>query len=259
MGNFSMEMETLQFDEKTQAAVGYYVYMLINPEDKKPFYVGKGKGNRVFQHIQDALNSDIDTEKCDVIRDIISKGNKVEHIIICHGINNESEAYKIEAAVIDSLNFYGCCLTNAVNGHHSAESGLMTANEIKRLYSAESLNCIGKDCVIININGQYSRGMGHDAIYGATKEIWRIGKDRIKGLKYVLSEYRGLIIEVFKVDEWYPKERPYNSNSKKAGQTYTGYGFNGHIAEDEVRNKYINKSITHKKVKGRSNPISYTL
>ena len=58
MGNFSMEMTSLQFDEKAQAAVGYYVYMLINPEDKKPFYVGKGKGNRVFQHIQDALNSD---------------------------------------------------------------------------------------------------------------------------------------------------------------------------------------------------------
>ena len=259
MGNFSMEMESLQFDEKAQAAVGYYVYMLINPEDKKPFYVGKGKGNRVFQHIQDALNSDIVTEKYDVIRDIISKRKEVEHIIICHGINNESEAYRIEAAVIDSLNYYGCNLTNAVNGHHSTESGLMTTDEIKRLYSAEALNHIDDDCVIININSQYNRGMGHSAIYDATKEIWRIGKNKIKGIKYVLSEYRGLIVEVFKVDRWYSKERPYNSNSKKAGQTYVGYGFDGKIADDAVRNKYINKSIAHKKVKGRSNPISYKL
>ena len=259
MGNFSMEMESLQFDEKTQAAVGYYVYMLINPEDNKPFYVGKGKGNRVFQHIQEALNSDKVTEKCDVIRDIISKGNKVEHIIICHGINSASEAYRIESAIIDVLNYNRGNLTNAVSGHHSAESGLMTTDEVKRLYSAEKLSHIDNDCMIININKQYSRGMGRDAIYYATKEKWKIGKEMLRKIKYVLSEYRGLIIEVFKVDEWYETKREYRPGAQRAGQTYIGYGFNGHIAEDDVRNKYINKSIAHKKVKGRSNPISYKL
>ena len=38
------------FDTKTQKALGYYVYMLIDPRDDRPFYVGKGVGNRIFDH-----------------------------------------------------------------------------------------------------------------------------------------------------------------------------------------------------------------
>ena len=31
------------------------------------------------------------------------------------------------------------------------------------------------------------------------------------------------------------------------------------IAPDEIRNKYINKSIAYQKVKGKANPITYSL
>ena len=30
------------FDLKTQIQLGYYIYMLIDPQDNKHFYVGKG-------------------------------------------------------------------------------------------------------------------------------------------------------------------------------------------------------------------------
>ncbi len=40
-----------QFSQKTQEELKYYVYTLIDPRDNKIFYVGKGKGNRVFYHI----------------------------------------------------------------------------------------------------------------------------------------------------------------------------------------------------------------
>ena len=42
------------FDEKTKSELKFYVYLLINPETKTPFYVGKGQGNRVFDHLNDA-------------------------------------------------------------------------------------------------------------------------------------------------------------------------------------------------------------
>ena len=34
----------------------YYVYILINPIDLLPFYVGKGKGNRAYNHLKKSHN-----------------------------------------------------------------------------------------------------------------------------------------------------------------------------------------------------------
>jgi len=31
----------------------YYVYAYFDPRNHQPFYVGKGKGNRVFTHLKD--------------------------------------------------------------------------------------------------------------------------------------------------------------------------------------------------------------
>ena len=30
----------------------YYVYVLVDPINRIPFYVGKGKGNRMYQHLK---------------------------------------------------------------------------------------------------------------------------------------------------------------------------------------------------------------
>lgn len=44
-----------QFSAKTQEELKSYVYVLIDPRDNKIFYVGKGVGNRVFFHVNQAL------------------------------------------------------------------------------------------------------------------------------------------------------------------------------------------------------------
>ena len=246
------------FDEKTQQALGYYVYLLIDPRDNKPFYVGKGQNNRVFDHIQYAIDHPNDcSDKCDIIRAIGAEN--VKHVIAAHWLRTEAEAFRIETVIIDVLNYLEFHLTNEQSGHYASKSGIMTTDEITRLYDAQQLDTIGNDCVIININGLYTRAMGADSIYNATRGCWRMSGKRVKGINYVLSEFRGLIVEVFEVIEWYTEDRPYGQNSKKFGQTYKGYCFKGKVAPNDVRKKYINKSIAHKKVKGRANPITYSL
>lgn len=252
------------FDEKSRQALKYYVYMLLDPTDNKPFYVGKGIDNRVFNHLACAL-TDIDTSnaKYDKIREIVKSGQTVKHIIVRHGLS-ESEAFQIEASLIDTLTYCGLLLSNIVDGHNSIEKGLMTTEEIVRLYNAQPINEMGSDCVLININRTYKRGNGSNPIYQATKETWLISEWRLPQIKYVLSEFRGLIVEVFEVKNWYPKQRPKNKTIDKERNIkiqveVTGYGFDGIVAPDEIRNLYINKSVAHLKQRGAAQVIRYNL
>ena len=47
-----------------------YVYRLIDPRNGETFYVGKGKGNRIFAHIRGELHDADLSDKLKRIRDI---------------------------------------------------------------------------------------------------------------------------------------------------------------------------------------------
>jgi hypothetical protein len=205
----------------------------------------------------------ITTDKYDRIREIILSGQTVKHVIVRHGLT-ENEAFQIEATLLDTLKYCGLLLSNIAGGHNSIEKGLMTSEEIIRLYNAQPLNQIGSDCLLININKTYKRGNGTNPIYQATKETWLISERKLPQIKYVLSEYRGLIVEVFEVKNWYPKQRGKNKTIDKERNIkiqieVTGYGFNGVVAPNEIRNLYINKSVANSKKRGAAQVIRYNL
>ena len=82
-------MEELQcFSPEVCEQIKYYVYRLIDPRNGQTFYVGKGKGNRVFAHVNGALkdfngenfenkDEDSDSPKIQTIREIEQAGLKV--------------------------------------------------------------------------------------------------------------------------------------------------------------------------------------
>ena len=239
--------------------------MLIDPADNKPFYIGKGVQNRVFNHLDCALTDlDVINAKYDTIRRIQNDGHHVTHVIVRHGLT-EDQAFLVEASLIDALQHCGFDLSNLVSGHNSIEKGLMTAEEICRIYNAQPLNAMPDDCIIININRKYERASGANAIYDATKGTWAINKNKVLNKdgtikrKYVLSEYRGLIVEVFEVERWYTKTRGYTPKSKRHGQTRQGLAFEGIVAPSHIRTMYLNKSIAHHKKRGAATAHRLTL
>lgn len=59
-----------EFSSNTINNLGYYVYIYSDPDTKVPFYIGKGKGNRCFNH----LFLENDSEKVAKIQEILKKG-----------------------------------------------------------------------------------------------------------------------------------------------------------------------------------------
>ena len=49
-------MQLDRFSQETIDKLGHYVYRLIDPRNGNTFYVGVGKGNRVFDHVKGAIN-----------------------------------------------------------------------------------------------------------------------------------------------------------------------------------------------------------
>ena len=131
------------FSQKVLEELGYYVYCLVDPRDKKIFYIGKGVGNRVFAHACDALEYEgVNTDKLEKIREIVKSGREVEHYIIRHKLSEE-DALTVESVLIDFLTYQDfnteSLLTNIVAGHHQWDEGIKTADEIKLLYDCKPL------------------------------------------------------------------------------------------------------------------------
>ncbi len=114
------------FSDSVTQALAYYVYRLLDPRDGSTFYVGKGRGNRVFEHADGVSeNGDVVGDKLIRIREIKRAGLEVGHVVHRHGLD-EPTAFEVEAALLDA--YPGT--TNLVGGHGSDERGVAHAKEI---------------------------------------------------------------------------------------------------------------------------------
>lgn len=227
----------IEFSQAVREKIGYYVYVLKDPRNDKVFYIGKGTGNRIFQHILGASSSTLQSDKLDLIREIGS--DKVLHFILRHGLTEE-QAFEIESACIDLLGLDN--LTNEVKGHDTWERGLKTVDEVVQHYDAKIIT-ITEPTIIININRLYKRFMSPQQLYDSTRSSWKLGHKR-NHAKYAVASYRGLVREVYKIESW-----------NKSGDRWE---FTGQPAESAVRDKYINQSLDNYVKKGNQNPIRYT-
>lgn len=237
------------FSDYIQNRLGFYVYALLDPDDGRPFYIGKGQGNRVFAHAENAkVERDVVSEKIETIHRIHAKGRKVEHVIIRHGLD-EATALHVESALIDFCrHVIDLTTTNLVLGHGSEDIGTMTSDEIITKYEAAPLIAMGSNCVIVNISQTYQRAQGPAALYNAAKEAWVIGDDR-DNVKYVLAAYRSVIFEVFEIEgSWHPIDSVTNK-----GNSTTRWGFDGKVADESVRALYMNKTFV--RPRGAVNPV----
>jgi hypothetical protein len=119
MGNRMTEHKLGSFPVGVSERLKTYVYRLIDPRNGETFYVGKGRGDRVFSHVRAEIDGDdLGNNKLQRIRTIRLAGFEVAHVIHRHGMDDKT-AFEVEAALIDA--YPG--LTNVVGGTGSGDDG----------------------------------------------------------------------------------------------------------------------------------------
>ncbi|MCK4860758.1 MAG: hypothetical protein KAS85_02440 [Rhodobacteraceae bacterium] len=249
-------MNNDHFSEAVCVELGNYVYRLIDPRNGETFYVGKGKGNRVFSHVSAALdldeNEDETSAKIGRIHEIRRCGLDVLHVIHRHGIP-DSSVFEVEAALMDAYSG----LSNIAGGHGSNDRGPMHADQIVDKYDLPTIDLEPKHrLVLINVNK--FEASGKDELYQQVRFAWRISSSRAEKADYVLAVVRGVVVGAFQAKYWkaatkenFP-EIPFEEPKRHA--------FSGCPAPEKIWDLYCGtrgKRIVQDELKHVQNPIRY--
>lgn len=244
------------FDTKAQEQLGYYVYALFDPKQPNwPFYIGKGCGNRVFSHAKGDVVVQMEDEplsaKLQVIADIKKANLSVIHKIIRFGLSEE-EAFKVEASLIDLVNYIQPdTLKNDISGQGVAE-GFYDAADLALSLGAVELKP-DRPLLVIKIERQWEAlvskygsavAVPRQDIYDATKGDWKLGVARAQRAECVLAVARGLVRAVFVPSGW---KDTGNDNRKVMTGVYSSEQFEA----------YVGQSVAHLFVRGTQNPVRY--
>jgi len=189
----------------------YYVYRLIDPRTGQTFYVGKGKNNRVFAHVHDALknyegedysNAEQDDEisaKIQQIRDIHNAGLEVIMVIHRWGMD-EVTAFEVEAALIDC--YPG--LTNEQFGHDN-DRGVANVDTVQRVLGLKEFDdseAESNEYMIVKIR-QDVLDSRFGNVYATARRAWHVLPKKAAGHKYILVSLYGEVIAIYKNATWF--------------------------------------------------------
>jgi hypothetical protein len=224
-----------KFSYSTKKELKHYVYLLENPRTGTVFYIGKGLGDRVFDHAKAAIKDSYKQNlKLDIIRKLLKSGLKPDYEILRHGLS-ENEAFEVEAAAID-LKGLKDLQGNLVNGH-DIYRGKMSINQIKIRYEPKKAPKIKEKVILININRKFLPNKSWGYYYQACRSSWRVRYERVAQSDYAFAVYQGVVYATVRIDKksWRQIRRPDT-------KTKLRWEFRGQ-KEDNMENKYLHKFV----------------
>ncbi|GAC67290.1 GIY-YIG nuclease family protein [Gordonia soli] len=213
---------------EAQDRLGVYVYALLDPRDGEVFYVGAGRGSRVYQHVWSALAgtspdpsevvgtpdpAEVTSATTDRITDIDADGFGVEHWILRHGIGGEDDtdtddgrgADVMRQALTDLAGIAGIELVADVDGDDPPSAGgARRAEELALRYSAPLAPPLPDVCAVVKVNAAADPDASAEQLYEWSRSGWRAGRHRaVDGLPvFVVAD--DIIRAVHRVEHWEP-------------------------------------------------------
>jgi hypothetical protein len=229
------------FSKAVCSSLGHYVYCLADPRNKEIFYVGKGQNNRVFdqQYQPEQEAEDEADERAKRVKDIEADGQEVQRYILCHGLDEEEQAFVVETCVISLLQaglLKNVELLNQARGHHYPTWGIASVNDIAAKYSLPvQSECFRDPVMVVNVSRTRAAA---ETLYDAARGNWRASEERLKnslGRHYVIAEYDGVLVDVFKPAAW--MKLP---DGKMCFENTKGFG-KGNAEYKELFDRYCNR------------------
>ncbi len=235
-----------QFAPAIAAKLRCYVYLLVDPRTGRPFFVGKGRGDRCFDHVAAARSEGGDREESgaypllDRIREAESDGREVRIDILRHGLSTK-EAQLVEAAVADAL---GIEVTSKLSSQRRG-AGDMDVALAKRAKFKRS-----HQVVLLRVGGA-----GADPSYDIARHSWRIGRRWIdpsapRSPRWAVLVVGELVAAVFRIDHWE------QTGSSGDGRGELRYSFVG-LRDEELEGRYLGRSVAAHRSAGPQSPVTY--
>jgi hypothetical protein len=267
--------EKKSFTPRVADKLGHYVYCLIDPRTKKTFYVGKGQGDRMFNHANGVLK---DAEKnpllekplslkMDTIKAIKKAGREVEYIIHRHQIPKDA-IYHVEAAVIDAYLDLSDGLSNINKGYKSNKFGPLTVDKVEQEYGLKEMTIRPNDKLLLIKVPQLKDNYSEKDLREKVQYAWQIDKNKVKKVDYIIAVKNNVALGVFTTKDGWKRvtKEDYPEADEKTLKRHT---FDAVWADDEVVTHYCgprgnNKlplgkrlSEEHTRKPGAQNPLGY--
>ena len=113
-----------------------------------------------------------------------------------------------------------------------------------------------ENIAIIKINKSYNNSLSALELYDITRGCWKRKLESVQDTEVVLAVAFSEVKEVYSVNSWMPASElnretiPFDAELEKGR-----IGFSGQVAPDEIRNKYIGKSVADLYKRGEADPV----
>ncbi|SFM11570.1 LEM-3-like GIY-YIG domain-containing protein [Halopseudomonas yangmingensis] len=222
----------MKFSQQTRLHLRFYVYGLVDPRDQKIFYIGKASANnRAFDHLKAAAT---ESRKSQRISEIRAAGCEPSVEVLRYGLETESAAFDVEAALIDAFGLEN--LTNSVRGH-GVDRGRMPAEVVERLHGAKPVVVteIDEPCMVFFIKNTYTPTQSEQEIYDSVRQFWyQVSESNRENLSYriALGVVDGVVIRAYSIAGWFPagstfSTRKYESERRDKWE-FVGQKIDGH-------------------------------
>ena len=192
--------------KKTMPMGNCYVYLLFDKHTMEIFYVGKGKGDRFLNHLDQAQKSGdltVESKKVQKINDI---GKDRLGCTILRRNLTDAEAFHIEAAAIDLLRSTSykniiIGILNIQSGHDCINHGMIDINQFKKMRKTYVKLQRSETLICLNVKNEevlktpYIPQLIH-------KKKWRVNLEEAMQASYVVVECNNIVIAVFNSKCW---------------------------------------------------------